>query len=371
MRFAGLCHLLRDHLDVTTEFADDVRYVVGITEKAGGHAHVFDGFIDTSAKVLRGRTNILGQNKAKTMQEHNHPIWTEGVDMNANDVAGTTRDASAGASHTHEFSLGIRDSAENRGTLVAEVEVVADVLKLVDEKCKANSLTDDEKKFVVDGLDKVKWDSETYSAALRILPRVAEDMRWKVVQAMVDSGFMKDRADRLQETKDSNVDTKAIQILTDANDELKTKLADAVGLAERKESERKTLLDENVKLKAGTLSLKASLIVKADAKLKGETLTDAQVAERVTKLVAENADEKKLDELLDKTVLENVQKPAGEKVEKKATDLAKESRPDAAAKDAATKPAAKKDKKDVKPKDPRTLAAVDEIIDAMNSGSTR
>lgn len=299
--FANLARCWKDDLDLETDMADNM-FVLGITDKSSGHAHILDGFMDSKTKIFRGSAYSAGQ--GKTSMPHRHDVWVEGVDLNEGMVKGTTRSASAGEDHNHTFSATMSDSAEARGTLISGVDAIKDAIQTLDDRVNKDTLAlSDKEKLLNDSKAKISWDDAHVAAAMRLMGRLSPVKRQKVAEQIAKRLFDQNEEPSMEK---STADKVIADLLADKQ-RLVAQLADAVQLADAKEAERQKLLDENVGLKTAVLTLKASLIADARAVLTPETKLDeaarkAAIDELATK------DEASLDSMLKAEVLGNLRK---------------------------------------------------------------
>jgi len=295
--FANLARHWADDLDLETEFKDS-HYINGITDKSAGHAHTFDAFIDEN-RVMTGSTWSTGQGKTK--HSHGHSIWAPEMDLNVDSFKGDTRGASAGEEHTHSFTTNMSDSESVCVTLVACVDDIKAAAKLLDERVNTDTLQSDQSEALLDNKDtSITWDDDYRRAAMRLLGRLPASKRRQIIDEMnVDSNQ--------EEVLD--MDAVATALLADLladKAKLTAQVAELTQLNDSKESERQTLLDENVKLKANVFELKASLVVKAQDSLSEEKLDEEALAAKIEEFAAK--DEVELDALLDTEVLGQLRK---------------------------------------------------------------
>lgn len=300
--FANLARLWKDHLDLKEPMIDGA-YIMGITDKSSGHAHVLEGFLDTKNKVFRG--NTFGAGQGKVDQSHSHSVWVENMDLNEGAVKGETRSATAGTDHIHTFSATMSDAAELRGTLISGIDAINEAINVLEERVNKDTLDSSNKEKLLGGeKTKITWDTAHFKAALRLMGRLSQSKRHEVLADMYASGLMtKDEEET--EMEKSTVDKLVSDLLADKT-KLTAQLADAVQLADSKEAERQKLLDENVGLKTAVLNLKATLVVDAREKLSGTKLEDAARKAAITDLATK--DEAALDALVNAELLGNVRK---------------------------------------------------------------
>jgi hypothetical protein len=299
--FANLCRFWKDSLDLKEPLTDS-SYVMGITDKSSGHAHVFDSFLDTKNKVFRG--NTYGSGQGKTTESHGHAIWLEGIDLNQ-EIKGETRSASAGPDHTHTFVATMCDAKKLHGTLISDVDTIQKAIKALDDRVNKDTLQSGDKDRLLDGKNtKIVWDDVHFTAAMRLMGRLSLTKRQEVVEDLIATGFLKTDEEEPNMEK-STVDKLLVDLLADKT-KLTAQLADAIQLADSKEAERQKLLDENVGLKTSILNTKATLIVNARVKLSGEPLEDAARKTTIQELATK--DETTLDTMLDTEVIANIRK---------------------------------------------------------------
>lgn len=315
--FANLARFWKDSLDLNTTFADDM-YVLGITDKTSGHAHIIDGFMDTKNKVFRGVAYGAGQ--GKTQMPHRHDIWIDTVDLNEGMVKGTTRSASAGADHNHTFSTSMSDSSELHGTLISSVDEVKKAIQTLDERVNKDTLAlSDKEKLLSDSNTEISWDATHVAAAMRLMGRLSPEKRHTVAEQIAKQKFDSNEDPSMDKT---TLD-KLIESLLADKQKLTSQLADAVQLSDAKENERQKLLDENISLKTAVITLKATLLVDARAILASDSnkLDDAARKAAIVELATK--DESMLDSMLKEEVLGNIRKvtPAAPVVEPKSKEV--------------------------------------------------
>lgn len=310
--FSNLCRAWKDSLDLEQDFKDSY-FAMGITDKADGHAHVFDMWLNSKEKVGSGETYGTGQGKTK--HPHRHSIWVDGIDLNLSEFKGETRDASAGPSHTHSFTSSMSDSETSRVTLIASVQDIKDAIKQLDDRVNEDTLSSEYADSLLDSEEaKIEWDDSYYKAATKLLARLESSKRKKIISDMLASGLFEEE-DEGHNSMDKNTVEKLLNDLLKDKEKLSAQVTELTGLVDSKESERQTLLDENVALKASVLSLKATLVVDARSKISGETLEDEARKTQIEDLASK--EEKELDGLIDSEVIGNIRK---EVVEVKETN---------------------------------------------------
>lgn len=308
--FANLARFWKDDLDLESDFTDMGSFAIGITDKADGHAHVFDGWVQD--KKFKGSTYITGQGKAK--EPHTHAIWMDSIDMNMDAVRGETRDASAGPSHMHGFSATMSDESNTYVTLMTSADSIKHAIQLLDERVNKDTLESaDTEKLLNEENTSVVWDEEMIKKAMPLIARLSQSKRREVL-----ADIFKDKLAVNEDEEMPDLNQKLLDSLLDDKEKLKVKNAELVQALDSKEAERQQLLDENVSLKATALALKARLVVEARAKLTETVLDDEEKSEEIEKLAS--LDEEELDKLLDAEVLGNVRREV-EEVKTKKTDI--------------------------------------------------
>jgi len=300
--FANLARYLKDHLDLTTPMEDSL-YLSGITARAGGHAHVFDITWDRKTKLATGFTYKTGQGRPKV--EHGHNIWIEGVKDVADEFNGTTRDATAGPTHTHSFTAFLTDSADNRATIVASVDEINQALTLLGKAISEDLLapTEVERLLDVDSTE-IKWDQELADAALKILGRVkSEDKRGEILAGLEKAGFLGDFGEPETDMTDL---TKTVVSLTDRLEKAEARLEEATRVSDEKEAANRAVLEENAALKAEKLSDLAFCVVVLTALRDKELvdLDDETVIKEKTDAVLTDVPEDKIGEAIRSLVKE-------------------------------------------------------------------
>lgn len=326
---ANLARLWKDSLDMEKDFADS-SYMFGITEKASGHAHVFDAVL--AKGVLSGSTYRTGQGKTDT--PHTHYIWMEGVEF-SEDVEGETRDASYGPSHIHDFMLNMEDSNKVYVTLIPSPSEINEALTDLDTRVNKDTLVSDDVEKLVKEDGKVKWDVSHFKAAVKLMRRLSDEKRYEIVGELFSylEGVKSD-TEETQETEESNMKALVdrIESLVKESTKLANEKTELSQLLDSKEAERKQLLDENVELKAALINMKAELIQKAKDALEGQKSEE----ERKTSLDSLlTKDESELDAMIVSVVLANVRKLEDKKVEKPVTSKVQEAVPSPAVPDSA------------------------------------